>query len=325
MPADESWMQNCVQKFLRRKIHCDFSSTNFNFQNIQFDVVGYETKGGIFHIVECKRSAKAAEIGHAFGQLLAYKSVLHQTGYEFLNEFFRQAHLKVNLDAILDAVATRNLNAKFYVGLTQKACGNVGLLDVMKQSLPYVGIVRVNPDGKCRDYVTVKGVREYDLCASKIIPVPVRRVFTRARFLQSVEARLRNKFPDGHFSNSKTSTRVNVPYGDYEKFWFSRRSFHYEVTLRKTYVEIALHLEANRELNLSMYSYFKKRSSTIRKTLGKEVKIARWGKKDWRRVYEHMRPVELTEETVEQVSRRLGNYMEVLEPMVEEFEKTHAK
>lgn len=112
---------------MRRTLDCDFSTTNFRFKDVAFDVVGYSTNSNTFHIVECKRTSKVAIIGHAFGQLLAYKSVLHQAGYEFLDIFLKQAHANIHVEDIADPVQEGRLRAKFYVGLTDDACDNVDL------------------------------------------------------------------------------------------------------------------------------------------------------------------------------------------------------
>jgi hypothetical protein len=322
MQTNESWMQARVQKFIKRELGCKFASTNFGFQNIEFDVVGYELESRTFQIVECKKSAKAVEIGHAFGQLLAYKSVLHNNGYEFLNEFFKRAHAKVDLDDLIDSVAVRKLTAKFYVGLTEAACANVELLKVMKDSLPYVGIIRVKPNGTCRNYITISGERNYELCTSKVVYVPVRRTFNVASFLRAVETRVRDRLSDGNFADFKTHVVVNRPYGDYEKFWYHRSGFHFEVLVRKSYVEIALHLESTKKLNLSIYRYLKNNYRKIRRALGEEAKVARWGRQHWRRVYEHMQIDELSEDVAEQVATKLSRYIEALEPMVQDWERS---
>lgn len=53
----------------------------------------------------------------------------------------------------------------------------------MKQSLSHVGIIRVKPDGKCRNYLRLDGRKNHALCESKVIFVPIRRTFTHAQFL----------------------------------------------------------------------------------------------------------------------------------------------
>jgi hypothetical protein len=310
---------------LVRKLGCDYASTNFGFQQVEFDVVGYDAKRSVFHIVECKRSAKAAEIGHAFGQLLAYQSVLHNAGYEFLSAFFKRAHLKVDLESIIESVVIKRLSARFYVGLTERACESVELLELMKESLPNVGIIMVRLDGKCRDYIRINRQPNHKLCASQIVPVPIRRTFTFDRFLDHIAEILPHKLSNVRYANFKSSSILRTPYNSYRKFWFDRRGFHFEVLLRKSYLEIALHLESTKKLNLSMYRYFQKHSAAIRQALGKEAKIARWASPHWRRVYEHMQPYELTEDTAELVADTLGKYIDVLQPMVGEWEKNKPK
>jgi len=64
----------------------------------------------------------------------------------------------------------------------------------------------------------------------------------------------------------------------WRKFWFQRKPFHFEVLLRKRkHIETALHLEADKKTNRSVYGYFRKRWKAVRKSLGIAVKMGRWG------------------------------------------------
>jgi hypothetical protein len=128
LSKDESWMHSRIQGFLKRKEGCNFTTRNFQVHNIEFDVVGYDSDTKTFHMVKCKKGAKAADIGHAFGQLLAYQSVLLEAGYDFLRQFLKSAHANIDLGDIINPVEEGVLQAKFYVGLTDDACDNVLLL-----------------------------------------------------------------------------------------------------------------------------------------------------------------------------------------------------
>jgi len=318
MLRDESQMQSCVEKFMRRGLCCEFTTRNFRFQNVEFDVVGYSGEDNTFHIVECKKSAKAAGIGHAFGQLLAYKAVLHQAGFKFLKEVIQHK------PELVDLVTEKGLQAKFYVALTDDACKNVELLRVMKKYLGDVGIIRIERNGKCRDYINVKEEgKNYEICKSKTVIVPITRVFTHDEFLRAVESRLRTKLNGTRFAEFKTYKLVNKSYGDYQKFWYRHKSYHFEVLLRKRkYVEVGLHLEGGKDDNYSLYKYFKERRNVIHDKVGPEVKMGKWGNRGWRRVFEHLPRKELTEENAEIVANKLANYITVLQPMLEEWENS---
>ena len=326
MKKDESWMATRVANFLKRSsTRCDFAEPKFRFQNVEFDVIGYESDSNTFHIVECKKSAKAAGIGHAFGQLLAYKSVLHQTGYQFLEEFLKRARFNLALEDIVGPVTEGKLRAKFYVGLVEEACKNVELLRLIKESLQNVGIIRVKESGICRDYIRIGGEKDYELCQSKLANIPIRRIYTHAQFLRAVEWKLRDRLSGTPLTDFRTMRVVDKPFGDFYLFWFSRRSFHFEATLRKRkYIELALHLEDGEEDNLSLYNYFKEKRKNICRNLGEQARLARWGKKHGRRIYEQWPRTELTEELAERAAQKLADYIGVLQPMIEDWEKTRS-
>jgi hypothetical protein len=138
-----------------------------------------------------------------------------------------------------------------------------------------------------------------------------------------VEHVVRDKLAGTIYSDYETSVRVDKPFGDWRKFWFQRRQFHFEVLLRKRkYVEAALHLEeADPHMNRSVCRYLRKRWKNIQKQLGKDMTMGRRGTKGWRHVSEHFPRTELTEDYVGKVAQRIAAYISVLEPMVEEWEK----
>jgi hypothetical protein len=195
----------------------------------------------------------------------------------------------------------------------------------MKKSLPHVGIVRVKPNGICNNFIRVKGGRDYELSQSKPIPIPIKRIFIHNEFLQVVERRLRAELAGTSFEDFKTNKLVDKPYGDLLQLFYKYKQFHFEVVLRKKkYVELALHLERRRRDNLSPYRYIKKRIKIIRKELGKAVKLEFWGSRGWIRVYERWQRTDLTEQYALEAARRLGCYVKVLQPMIEEWRTTQA-
>jgi len=312
-------MHHAIRKFMKRRLGCQAVNENFRFCNVGFDVVGYSSADSVVHVVECKAGNNAVQIGHAFGQLLAYKSVLTEKGYEFLTEFGDRARMRT--DDIVTATQEGSLRVKFYVGLTDEACRNVSLIRAMKESLPSVGVFRVKKGGGCRLYLRIKGEKDYELCKSQTVSVPVRRVYDHRNFLQAVERRLRDNLAGSPYTDFKTYALVDKPYGDYQKFWFGRKVFHFEILLRKRkFIEVALHLEGGRSDNISLFREFKKRQTEIENALGKGVKISKWGKQNWRHVYEHLPRTDLTDEQARNVAEKMAAYIRVLQPMLERWE-----
>ncbi len=119
-----------------------------------FDVVAYNKKEKLFRLVECKRSRKAAGIGHAFGQLAAYTATIATHGRDFIIAYSKKSSVAMHQGRWLEATADyQHIRIAFYVALTDKACKRINLLRAMKNLLPHVGIIRVKPDGYCRFYL----------------------------------------------------------------------------------------------------------------------------------------------------------------------------
>ena len=317
MAKPESRMYASVRNFLKRSLGCHVAIENFRFGNVAFDVVGYSPSDSIVHVVECKAGSKPVDIGHAFGQLLTYKSVLVENGYEFLTEFANKVHMKA--EDIATAIQEEKLRVKFYVGLSDEACKSTSLIISMKDSLRSVGIIRVKPKGGCRGYVRTKGEKDYDICKSEMVLVPVRRVYSHKDFLRAVERRVRDSLAGTEYSDFETYTRVDKPYGDFQQFLFGRDEFHFELTVRKRkFIEVALHLEGKPADNLSLFRHLEKRHVEIEKALGPGTRMGKRGRKSWRHVYERFLRPDLTDEQVRTVAGRMAQYVKVLQPMVEQ-------
>jgi len=181
---NEKGMSKLVMKSLQvghrvPKLKCDVAVREFQFQRFFFDVVGYSKLEKVFYIVECKKGSKATTIGHAFGQILAYKSLLGEKGYEFLEEFYNRLIIdrvrQIKFHDLEEAEEGKNLRVKFYVALGEEACRRYDLIRLMKDSLGFkVGVIRVRNDGKCRFYIrTDERSKDTEICASEIILVPI--------------------------------------------------------------------------------------------------------------------------------------------------------
>jgi hypothetical protein len=70
-------------------------------------------------------------------------------------------------------VDARRIPVRFYVALRQNACDRLGLLRLIKRDLENVGIIRITNQNACRDYIRDKGKKNYDICRSDRINVPI--------------------------------------------------------------------------------------------------------------------------------------------------------
>jgi len=80
----------------KTRIRCSVALREFKFSNSKFDVVGFSDKEGVFYVVECKYGSSPVAIGHAFGQILIYKCIIEESGYEFLEKFLDELLRKEN-------------------------------------------------------------------------------------------------------------------------------------------------------------------------------------------------------------------------------------
>ena len=132
----------------------------------KFDVIAYDKRQRLFELVECKRGSHTTTIGHAFGQVATYRAVLTDRGLEFVDAVSK----KLSLRYIRWMEATeknRRIRVAFYVALTDKACKRVDFIRSVKRLHPFVGIIRVKPDDKCRRYIRINGVKDYDLAKAR--------------------------------------------------------------------------------------------------------------------------------------------------------------
>lgn len=141
-----------------------------------FDVVAYNKKEKSFRLVECKKTRKASGIGQAFGQLAAYSATIATHGQEFLVAYSKKLAVPMHQDKWIEATGYyRRFRVSFYVALTDRACKRVDLLRSMKKILADVGIVRVKPDGYCRNYIRIGKQKDFELCESHTVAVKILR------------------------------------------------------------------------------------------------------------------------------------------------------
>jgi len=319
---EEDMAKAIISSFIRGRLYkCRPAVREFQLQKCKFDVVGYNSNEKAFYLVECKAGRKATDIGHAFGQILAYKSVLSDKGYDFLKQFNEKS--RVRFEDIIEAVQEKKLRVKFFVALRQNACKNFQLLRLMKQSLPDVGIIRVRDDGACRPYIRVEGNRkDYEICNSQLMSIPVRRIYERREFFDYLSSKLRDELAGSGLENFRTYMQVGGPFGNYEQFYYEKKALHFEVWFRKM-IEVGLHSEATKKsTNQKILNFFKSKMKEIQENLGENITInPAWGRKreGWGKVYEEIPKTELNEELLEKVTARLAAYIRTLKPLIDDF------
>lgn len=173
----ESHYQEIVRRYIAKK-YGSATVRELNFGGPKFDVVGFSPESGEFHIIECKRTHRLAGIGQTFGQILAYKSMIFESGDKFLNAFLKQLAKEGITDVPVFANVAQFLDAgkipiRFYVALREKACLTPDFLKLMKKDLKDVGIIRINSYDQCKDYIRVHGEKDRELCQAGCVDVPI--------------------------------------------------------------------------------------------------------------------------------------------------------
>jgi len=253
---------------------------------------------------------------------LEYKAIIHENGYDFLNDFNERVRGRIELGNLRES----HNPVKFYVGLTSEACRNIRLLEYMKRDgLEYVGIIRINNQGLCRKYIKVDGYQNSSICEAQTRDVPTIRTFQNGKsFVEMVFRNTRKKLPTS-FRNFKLGNfheQRNEKHG-FRKLWYdiTTKANHFEVHLTKNGIEVGLHIEGLPKDNSSLFNYLAKDRRAILDTLGDECKFEHWGK-SWKRIYELRSVKDLTETELEITVAKLVDYVKTLQPRVERWKKT---
>jgi hypothetical protein len=244
----ESFYQEVVKKYISKKYDC-VAVRELNFGGPKFDVVGFSPNTNEFHIVECKRTSRPAGVGQTFGQILAYQAMIFDAGERFLNSF--EKHLsKDRITKIAfwqhahTFVEARKIPIRFYVALLEKACSKPEFLRLMKRDLKKVGIIRINKDGKCKDYIRIRGDKDHGLCKAERINIPIatpaRTALRKVLDRLGVEPDIGELAATIDFRLMKMSRRMkSVPHGSHALFYRVERNF-VGVMPKKQFVRIKI-------------------------------------------------------------------------------------
>ena len=212
-----------MAEYIERKYNCQVTR-ELRFPGCTFDVVGFNPATEEFYVVETKLGHKPADVGHAYGQVLAYEAVIAQKGHEFIARVFNE--LKGRLPEWWETTSRfaneETVRVHRYVALTDRACRNYQLINGMRGKLTNpVGVIRY--DGKCRDFLRINGRKDKDVCESEPVTIDIMKHYGREDFFNELSRRLQKLH--------ENLTRSNRPPAKprFIQFKFKRSRFHLEV------------------------------------------------------------------------------------------------
>ena len=170
-----------ARDFFARKMKCVFSTTEFRFSAGTLDVLAYNRDDKCFHVAEGKRANRLSAVGHAIGQLIAYISMLQESGFDFLDRISQEANLFLtDFEQFLE---DKSIKVCFYIVLPEKQQSRI--LEPTQLVLRNVGGF-----GEKIGILFASKRRCSVLKSAQPIFVKIRRQYTRDQFL----AAIRDKF-----------------------------------------------------------------------------------------------------------------------------------
>jgi len=313
-----------------KKLKCDIALREFTFKKGRYDVVGYNKRKNTIYIIECKLGTNIISIGQAFGQVLAYKSILIERGYEFLERFYdryfadvakTKGHIKIKLEDWRKIIDRRKMNFRFFIALKEQVRNLYKEILSIKDDMNFkIGVLIVTKEGICTPRFGINKEIDNKLAENDKIEIPLIKKYTKVSFLENIEEKLKeklgNKYKFKSHSDNYTTQFKLFP------------GTHYEVWITKKHIEIALHIETYKNKTEKIFSFLKLRENQIKSSLGKHVKIEKWGKGwetgkgiYWARVYERLPRKVFDENLLNEIVRKMEKYIEVLQPLLEQIEK----
>lgn len=314
MPQRENRELNApAGRFFERKLKCAFSTTEFTFSAGKLDVLAYNRSEKCFHVAEGKLARRIASVGHAVGQLVAYISMLQESGFDFLDRISKEANLY--LTDFVEFLESKSIKVCFYIVLPgdQRA----RMLDPTLLVLKNVGDF-----GEAIGILFAAGQKCTLVKQARPITVKIRKRYTRDEFL----AAIRDRFlatRDRDFEGASTRSRHLVQFREKE----GNSQLHFEVAFhRKKKGESTFSFDT--AFHLELAAAWQKDAATLRRAnkIRRAMKAAhrilrekdlkfkyqqRWGKA-WSRLY-------MTSRTQGQVldDEELKKVLEALEALVD--------
>ncbi len=312
-----------AKDYFRRKLKCIFSRVGFMFSAGELDVLAYDSKNKCFHICEGKRSSNVTSVGHAIGQLIAYMSMIQESGYDFLDRISEEERL--SLSDFSTFLENRAINACFYVVLPEarreKLLNPARLmLSNMGEFGASIGIFFASRN-KCELVVPAKP-----------ISIKIRRVLDKKEFLAEVSRKF-FALPESkglverrqYFNNClQIKEDKGNPYLHYEVWTRTAKK-----TDKSRIVEVAFHLEfAKAHLQHETTEKRKSRLMRVLAVASKQLQKkgvafkyqAHWGKR-WSRLYfsYNINQIEFDDKILEEVVALLKQLVVVSKPLFDKI------
>jgi hypothetical protein len=318
LPKKEAQLSGFVADYVKRKFKCRVTR-ELKLPGCIFDVVGFNPETEDFYLVETKLGSKPAQIGHAFGQMLAYEAVISQDGYEFMARLFDKLNSgqeRLTFDTMSRMRESQTVNIYRYAALTDEACRNYQLIRDLKgrMSAP-VGVIRY--DGRCRNFlISDSGAKDYDICKSEPVTIGIaKRYPDREEFFDEVSRRLLRLYP--HLTVSKHPHKKPR----YVQWRLGHSGFHLEAHATRKEVSVSLDIEFGSKRRTA--AFFKAARASLRRLRRKVegLKVEqRWANKGrWGRVAVHVEHPAYDEHLVERAVDALSKMYLALRDDIEMF------
>jgi len=311
------------------KLKCDIAIREMGFKSCIYDVIGYNKQENTIFIFECKLGTNITSIGQAFGQILGYKAILKESGYEFLLRFYEKYHehvikskswLKIKLEDWIEIVNTKKMNFKFFVVFREQAKEMANEIIEIKNDQKFrIGVLSITKGGMCTPHLTWKKDIDDEIVKSDKIEINLIKKYSSKNFLEELDRKLKKDLSK-KYPNFKSSIWGNV---------FQIRLFphtHYEVWLTKgNRIAIGMHIETDRKTTEKIYNVLVSNKKDIKRKLGKDIIFdGKWGKgwatgkgSFWARIYEESARKKFDENYLKDISERLKEYVEAIQPVLE--------
>ena len=312
-----------------KKLKCDIAIREMGFKNCQFDVIGYNKNENTVYVFECKLGTNITSVGQAFGQILGYKSVLEENGYEFLSRFYEKYHedviknkgrLKIKLEDWTRILNKKKMNFRFFVVLKDRTKEFVKeIISIKRDIKPKIGVLSVTKEGICTPHLVWKKEIDNELITSDKIEISLVKKYKRDEFFDALEEKLKSEIIS-RYPQLKTFKSSNVV-----QFKLYPNT-HYELWVKRREIEIGFHIEANnRYTTEKIFSVLLSKQKEIKRELGKKIIFDdKWGQgwtrgkgAFWAKIYEEIPRETFDEEFLDKVCDRIKKFIDVIQPILE--------
>jgi len=315
------------------RLKCDIAIREMGFKGCKYDVIGYNKQERAVYIFECKLGTNITSIGQAFGQILGYKAILKDNGYEFLLKFYEKYHeeviknrswLKIKLEDWIEVVNTRKMNFKFFVVFREEAKGLANeILEIQRDQKFRIGVLSITKGGMCTPHLSWKKEIDDQLIRSDRIEINLIKKFNIQSFLEELQKKVKR---DVYKRYPQFRSYVGGNILQFKLFPHT----HYEVWMTKRKgIEIGIHIESDKKNTERIYKILESRKKDIKQRLGKDVIFDKeWGRgwttgkgAYWSRIYEESERKKLDENFLKEISERLKEYIYAIQPILEAVNK----